>query len=128
MRVRPNKYACYALLARVNLYAGYWEEAANEAAVVLNKTSLYVFEQDLDKVFLKESTATIWQLSPAFDSGNTLESETFNFSVSNRVINAFNPVPKPISKIEIELAQQDLHQLFSPSLFEKVLQKKLLLQ
>ncbi|UMB54202.1 RagB/SusD family nutrient uptake outer membrane protein [Lutibacter sp. A64] len=97
-RVRPNKYACYALLARVNLYAGYWEEAVNEASIVLNKTSTYVFEQDLDKVFLKESTATIWQLSPAFDSGNTLESETFNFTVgppplsalSTHFIDAFN--------------------------------------
>lgn len=98
VRVRPNKYACHALLARMNLYAGYWEVAVNEATTVLNKTSMYVFEQDLNKVFLKESTATIWQLSPAFSNSNTLESETFNFTIgppplsalSTHFIDAFN--------------------------------------
>lgn len=79
-RVRPNKYATHALLARVDLYAGLWDEASNEASAVLNNTGIYIKEKDLDKIFLKESTATIWQLAPGFSGGNTLESVTFNFT------------------------------------------------
>jgi hypothetical protein len=79
-RIRPNKYAAHALLARVNLYAGLWDEASNEASAVLNNTSVYVYEEDLDKTFLKESTATIWQLDSGFSGGNTLEALTFNFT------------------------------------------------
>ncbi|MHB1146954.1 MAG: RagB/SusD family nutrient uptake outer membrane protein [Lutibacter sp.] len=92
-RVRPNKYTAHALLARVNLYAGFWEEAAIEASAVLNNTALYVNEQDLDKVFLKESTATIWQLAPASSGGNALESGTFNFTVG----------PPPMSALRANL-------------------------
>ncbi|TEB41131.1 RagB/SusD family nutrient uptake outer membrane protein, partial [Flavobacterium circumlabens] len=51
-RVRPNKYAAHALLARVDLYAGLWDEASNEASAVLNNTELYNNEGDLDKIFL----------------------------------------------------------------------------
>jgi hypothetical protein len=90
-RVRPNKYAARALLARVNLYAGLWDEASNEASAVLNSTGLYSEEQDLNKTFLKESTATIWQLAPGFSGGNTLESGTFNFSIG----------PPPLSALTI---------------------------
>lgn len=80
-RTRPNKYAAHALLARVNLYAGLWDEASNEASAVLNNTGLYVTETNLDNVFLKGSTATIWQLAPGFNDGNTLEGVTFNFTM-----------------------------------------------
>lgn len=80
-RVRPNKYAAHGLLARVNLYAGLWDEASNEASAVLNSTGLYSLEEDLDKTFLKESTSTVWQLAPGFSNGNTLESGTFNFTI-----------------------------------------------
>jgi hypothetical protein len=88
-RVRPNKYAAHALLARVDLYAGFWNEASNEASAVLNNTGVYGNEQDLDKTFLKESTSTIWQLAPGFSNGNTLEAQTFNF----------NEGPPPISAL-----------------------------
>lgn len=79
-RVRPNKYVAHALLARINLYAGFWHEASNEVSTVLNNTALYVNEQDLDKTFLKESTSTIWQLAPGYSNGNALEAQTFIFS------------------------------------------------
>lgn len=80
-RMRPNRYAAHALLARVDLYAGLWDEASNEASAVLNNTGLYIYEDDLDEIFLKESTSTIWQLAPGFSGGNTLESVTFNFTI-----------------------------------------------
>lgn len=80
-RTRPNKYTAHALLARVNLYAGLWDEASNEASAVLNNTALYANETNLDNTFLKGSTATIWQLAPGYTDGNTLEGTTFNFTM-----------------------------------------------
>ena len=89
-RVRPNKYAAHALLARVDLYAGLWDEASNEASAVLNNTALYVNETNLDNVFLKESTSTIWQLAPGFSGGNSLESVTFNFTMGPPPLSALS--------------------------------------
>lgn len=89
-RVRPNKYTIHALLARVNLYAGLWEEASNEASAVLNNTSMFAYEEDLDKIFLKESTSTIWQLAPGFSGGNTLENGTFNFTIGPPPLSALS--------------------------------------
>lgn len=96
-RLRPNRYAAYAMLARVNLYLRLWDEASNAASAVLNNTEVYVWENDLDKIFLKESTTTIWQLMPAMIGDNTKEAKTFVFfsgpppssSLSMTILNAF---------------------------------------
>ena len=77
-RVRPNKSTAYALLARVFLYTGKWAEAANAASAVLNNPA-YIWENDLDKIFLKESTTTIWQFKPKLDGTNTDEAGVFIF-------------------------------------------------
>ncbi len=77
-RTRPTKYAARALIARVNLYAGNWDEAGNDASAVLNETEMFVLENDLDTTFLKESMGTIWSL--AANSGLTLEATTFVFT------------------------------------------------
>jgi hypothetical protein len=79
-RVRPNSYAAKALLARVYLYAGKWAEAANSASTVLNKTDTYLWVTELNNVFLKESTATIWQYSSRTPTRNTDEGTTFIFN------------------------------------------------
>lgn len=78
-RIRANKYVQKALLARVFLYKSEWAEAANAASAVLNNTSLYALENDISKVFLKESKETIWQLMPATAGKNTDEANTFIF-------------------------------------------------
>lgn len=78
-RIRPNKYLPKALLARVFLYKGKWAEAASTASALLNNTVLYALENDVDKVFLKESKETIWQLMPATAGKNTDEANTFIF-------------------------------------------------
>jgi len=78
-RVRPNKWTAQALLARVHLYTQTWDEASNAASAVLNQTGLYVWEGDLDKIFLKESTTTLWQLMPGVSGNNTMEAATFSF-------------------------------------------------
>ena len=81
-RTRPNSYASKALLARVYLYAGKWAEAANSASAVLNQTELYVWETDLNAVFLKESTGTIWQYAGRSATRNTDDGTTFIFNSS----------------------------------------------
>lgn len=95
-RIRPNRGAANALLARAYLYSGRWAEAAEAASAVLNNP-LYVWEEDLDKVFLKESSSTIWQFSPSGSGNNTTEAQTFIFSsgpptfaaLSSQMVNSF---------------------------------------
>lgn len=75
-RVRPGKTAASALLSRVYLYSGLWAEAANSASSVLNETERYTLENP-NKVFLKESKETIWQLQSSFAGKNTDEASVF---------------------------------------------------
>jgi len=62
-KVRPNKIAATALLARVYLYMGKWKEAEAEATTVINNSN-YSLLTDLNSVFLKNSGEAIWQLQP----------------------------------------------------------------
>jgi len=78
-RTRPNKYTAHALQARVNLYAGLWDEAIKETSTIINNTQLYVYE-DLSTMFLKESKSTIWQIDPGYNGGNASEAFTYNFT------------------------------------------------
>jgi hypothetical protein len=61
-RVRPTKWAATALLARTYLYTGDYTKAEMKATEVINNSSVFSLEQDLSKVFLANSTETIWQL------------------------------------------------------------------
>lgn len=78
-RIRPNKAVVTALLARVYLYNNMWAEAANAASYLLNNNVTYAWETNLDKIFLKSSTTTIWQFMPRIQGVNTKEGETFIF-------------------------------------------------
>ena len=69
-RVVPDQYVAKALLARMYLYTGQWEQAESVSTVLINAFEL---EDDLNKVFLKESTETIWQLKPGNSPVNTQE-------------------------------------------------------
>lgn len=94
-RIRPNKFAARALLARINLYAGNWEIASNEASAVLNHTGLYSLGTNLDNEFLRTSQSTIWAFMPA--NNITLEGVGFQFvslpppvsALSNQLMNTF---------------------------------------
>jgi hypothetical protein len=77
-RVRPNRSTANALLARVYLYNGSWAEASNAASAVLNNAD-YVWENDIDKIFLKDCTATIWQFAPKLEGYNADEAAVFIF-------------------------------------------------
>lgn len=95
-KFRPNRAAVKALLARVYLYNGQWAEAANSASEVINN-NLYTWETDLNKIFLKASTTTIWQLSPKLPGNNAEEGIAFffnagpppNVALSNDLVNSF---------------------------------------
>lgn len=78
-RTRPNKATAQALLARVYLYQGNFVEAETNASAVINNVAQYTWVDNLDEVFLKESTATIWQFSPGSAGANTDEGSTFIF-------------------------------------------------
>lgn len=69
-RVVPDHYVAQALLARMYLYTGQWEQAESVSTVLINAFEL---ENDLNRVFLKESTETIWQLKPGSSPVNTHE-------------------------------------------------------
>ena len=77
-RIRPEKYAAHALLARVYLYKKSYPEAANEASAVLNQTDLFALE-NINEAFLLDSKETIWQLGSAEAGQNTQEAATFIF-------------------------------------------------
>ncbi|CAL1519159.1 RagB/SusD family nutrient uptake outer membrane protein [Chitinophaga sp. MM2321] len=64
-RLRPNKYAAMALLARTYLFMGKYSEAEAEASSIIEETNLYTTELPLSEVFLVNSKEAIWQLSPA---------------------------------------------------------------
>ncbi|MNE12972.1 SusD family protein [compost metagenome] len=79
-RLRPNRAAAQALLARLCLYTGQWEEASNYASAVLNQSQIYVYPVTLDLMFLKDSRSTIWQLMPSVSGRNTYEGNTSIFA------------------------------------------------
>ncbi|NLR67739.1 RagB/SusD family nutrient uptake outer membrane protein [Chitinophaga varians] len=64
-RIRPNRYAASALLARVYLYQKDYAGAVDAATTVINHTSLYQLEPDPDNAFTVASKEAIWQLQQA---------------------------------------------------------------
>lgn len=81
-RVRPNKWVATALLARVYLYQEDWIPAEEQATTVINNTSLYSLNSDLNKVFLKNSSEAILQVIPPFPLKFTTEGSIFQTTYS----------------------------------------------
>lgn len=90
-RVRVNKAAVQAVLARIYLYMEDYQNAGYYAEKVI-QNSKYQMEP-LDKVFLKESKSAVWQLKPAALNGNTLEGMHY----------IFTSLPAPFAKISAAL-------------------------
>lgn len=72
-RIRPNKWAAAALLARVLLHMGKWADAEAQATSVIANTDQYKLEDSLNEVFLVRSREAIWQLKPNTAGINTWE-------------------------------------------------------
>ena len=62
-RIRPNKWAVIALEARVSLYQKDWKDADGQASALIDNT-LFSLVSDLNTVFAKNSTESIWQMIP----------------------------------------------------------------
>lgn len=92
-RVRVNKGAATALLARAYLYNRDWENAEAQATEIISDPQ-YELLDELSAVFLKESKETIWQLIPPY--GSTNEGAVFILlapptyvALRNEVVNSF---------------------------------------
>jgi hypothetical protein len=75
-RVRPNKWAATALLARAYLYTGDYVNADIQSSNIINNSAMYSIV-GLDDVFLKNSKEAIWQLQSIASGRNTTEGQIF---------------------------------------------------
>jgi len=87
-KVRINKWAVNAFLARVYLYQGNWKNAETMAAEVI-RSGGYTLVQNLNNVFLANSTEAIFQLLPT----GAISASTINTWDGNGFIPAANAVP-----------------------------------
>lgn len=95
-RIRPSKIAIYTVLARLALYDQGWSKAIEYATMVIGNSS-YAIDQDLSKVFLKNSSSAIWQLEPISGLENTHEGGLFvletapptNVAMSTALVGSF---------------------------------------
>lgn len=78
-RVRPNKWVAASLLSRVYLYSENWDGALNEANAILSSGD-YILNTDINQVFLKNSTETLWQFDSGNAGGNTIDALTYIFN------------------------------------------------
>ncbi|WP_149697660.1 RagB/SusD family nutrient uptake outer membrane protein [Chitinophaga sp. CF418] len=74
-KVRANKYAAAALLARFYLHQQQWQAAEKEATEIIN-TGRYQLTAP-DDVFLANSAEAIFQIQPVLVGYNTMEGNTF---------------------------------------------------
>lgn len=81
-KIRPNKWTAAALLARVYLFNGEWQKAEAEANAVI-QSGVYSLIDNLNNVYLKNSTEAIWQLQPVNIAWNTWEGKDILFASSS---------------------------------------------
>jgi len=103
LRVRPNKYAATALLARVFLFKKQWANAELQASELINNTVDFKLEPIAD-VFIKESRETILAFQPNLimtsdAANNTVDGQTYIPYLGN--------TPQTV-------ISQDLQELFAP--------------
>lgn len=101
-RIRPNKQAATALLARTYLYLEKWDQAEAEATKVINDPK-YKLLDNLNDVFLANSEEAIWQLQSVNKSTAGVNTwEGFNivpfsptgrayYNLYDELVNAFEP-------------------------------------
>lgn len=85
-RIIPNRTAASALLARVYLYLGNWISAEDEAASVINDTSLRL--EPLSNVFKFNSKEAIWQLKQNNTRGPSNNATPEGYFIRPRSLNS----------------------------------------
>ncbi|GAA4027219.1 RagB/SusD family nutrient uptake outer membrane protein [Flavobacterium cheonhonense] len=78
-RVRVNKAVATAMLARVYLYRGDWNNAVAKATAVIDNPA-YVWVNNPATEFLRQSTSTILALHPGTPGLNAKDGRTFIYS------------------------------------------------
>ena len=81
-KIRPNRSAVTAFLARVYLYAEDWSNSEAEATRVIDD-SRYTLETDFNNVFLADSKEAVWQLTSVIPGTNTFEGSIYITNGSN---------------------------------------------
>lgn len=83
-RVRPNKYAAAALLARVYLYTGDYANAQTNATTVIAYPTLYTLlsTANLGGIFVKNNTEAIFQLTATATVGFTQEAQYYSLDIT----------------------------------------------
>ncbi len=99
-KVRVNRFAATALLARVYLYTENWTEAETQASAVI-ESGKYTPLPAIDNAFLKNSNEAILQLiSTSSSATNTFEGSQYipssattlpNYSLTDELVAAFEP-------------------------------------
>jgi hypothetical protein len=96
-RVRPNKWAAKALLARILLYLELWQDAETLSTEVIN-SGPYSLNANLNNVFLKNNSEAIWQIMSvlkgynSFAGGIFIETTTPAISsIPHTFLNSFRP-------------------------------------
>ncbi|GAA3604955.1 RagB/SusD family nutrient uptake outer membrane protein [Flavivirga amylovorans] len=84
-RIRPNRDAAIALLARTYLYIEDWEKAEEQATLLINN-NLYTLETDLNDVFLAANDEAIWQIEPSQISTNFTVLQANRFVIQQTAI------------------------------------------
>ena len=96
-RVRPNKFAAIALLARVELERQNWALAEQLSTEVINETGLYALSSNLLTTFNKNNMESIWQVMPVVAGKNSfyaayiLLGAPYSVSMTDTLINSFEP-------------------------------------
>jgi starch-binding outer membrane protein, SusD/RagB family len=107
-RIRPNKWAATALLARVHLYLKDYPQALIEAKSVIDQQGLFDLEDNPGNVFAPASKEAIWQLKQATDhpttrnatkEGNAFIPSPWGtgpafYCITEQLLNAFEPNDK----------------------------------
>ncbi|TCD05938.1 RagB/SusD family nutrient uptake outer membrane protein [Pedobacter frigidisoli] len=74
-KLRVNRFAVAAFMARVQLYEQQWAAAEASATMVINAS--YKIEPTLNNVFLVGNQEEIWQMSPPAPGDETTEGQLF---------------------------------------------------
>lgn len=76
-RIRPNKWAAEAMLARTYLYLGDYVNAKKFSGAVIANASLYSLSANVNSVFSINNSEAIWQLQN--QTNNSFVQEGYNF-------------------------------------------------
>jgi hypothetical protein len=89
-RIRPNALAATALLSKVLLYNGHWQEAMDAATALIDNTAFFSLNPDLNAVFLANNQEAIlqWKLNTKFQPFNATP-EGYNLVVPDRTYYPF---------------------------------------